>query len=106
MSIVSLLSDPNVNSPANVDAAVMWRKDREAYDKRVAEDVARSRLHLPKDFRMPEAGSAYVAPKVMERKEEHVADDFWYESADSDDECLMEDDDDGSDNAEFDDDED
>jgi ubiquitin-conjugating enzyme E2 R len=102
ISIVSLLSDPNINSPANVDAAVAWRKDKEAYNKRVAQDVAASRLNMPKDFTMPLVEStAYVAPKTSELKEEVVDDDFWYESADSvdEDESLMEDDYEGSENA-------
>lgn len=100
ISIVSLLSDPNINSPANVDAAVAWRKDRDAYNKRVAQDVTASRLNMPKDFNMPLGEStAYVAPKSSEPKEEVVDDDFWYESADSvdEDESLMEDDYEGSD---------
>lgn len=36
LSITSLLNSPNVSSPANVDASVEWRKDKEAYRKRVA----------------------------------------------------------------------
>lgn len=102
ISIVSLLSDPNISSPANVDAAVAWRKDREAYNKRVAQDVAASQLNMPKDFNMPLMEStAYVAPKANEHKDEVVDDDFWYESADSvdEDESLMEDDYEVSDNA-------
>lgn len=83
ISIVSLLSDPNINSPANVDAAVAWRKDPEAYNKRVAQDVASSKMDIPKDFIMPQSERAYVAPKTAEPKEDVVDDEFWYESADS-----------------------
>lgn len=35
MSIVSLLNDPNCDSPANLDAANDYRKNREAYIKKV-----------------------------------------------------------------------
>lgn len=106
ISIVSLLSDPNINSPANVDAAVGWRKNREEYNRRVAQDVAASKKNIPKGFVMPMLETAYVAPK-SNVKEEVVDDDFWYESADSmDDESLMEgdeneEDEEGSDNPDY-----
>jgi ubiquitin-conjugating enzyme E2 R len=109
ISIVSLLSDPNINSPANVDAAVAWRKDRDAYNKKVAQDVDVSKHNIPTDFQMPVVERAYVAPKGQEGKEDVVDDDFWYESADSeDDESLMVDDyedeeEEGSDNPDYDD---
>ncbi|ANB15941.1 SCF E2 ubiquitin-protein ligase catalytic subunit CDC34 [Sugiyamaella lignohabitans] len=109
ISIVSLLSDPNINSPANVDAAVAWRKDRPSYNKRVAQDVAASKQNIPKDFKMPLLESeAYVAPKPAEPRDDVVDDDFWYESADDsmEDEDVMEDDGDESDNFEDEDDED
>lgn len=35
MSVISLLSDPNLESPANVDAAVQMRKDYEGYKQKV-----------------------------------------------------------------------
>ena len=41
-----MFSDPNINSPANIDAAKEWRDDREAYTLRVLETVAASQAHL------------------------------------------------------------
>lgn len=35
MSVISLLSDPNLDSPANVDAAIQMRRDFEAYKRKV-----------------------------------------------------------------------
>lgn len=35
MSVISMLNDPNIESPANIDASVMFRDDREAYNKKV-----------------------------------------------------------------------
>ena len=35
LSFISLLSDPNTSSPANVDASVEWRDKRAAYTTRV-----------------------------------------------------------------------
>ena len=33
MSVISMLSDPNINSPANIDASVMYRDDIKTYNK-------------------------------------------------------------------------
>eukprot|EP00467_Chlorarachnion_reptans_P020580 CAMPEP_0114525026 /NCGR_PEP_ID=MMETSP0109-20121206/22186_1 /TAXON_ID=29199 /ORGANISM="Chlorarachnion reptans, Strain CCCM449" /LENGTH=170 /DNA_ID=CAMNT_0001706543 /DNA_START=26 /DNA_END=538 /DNA_ORIENTATION=+ len=35
VSVVSLLSDPNLESPANIDASVMMKKDPKEYKKKV-----------------------------------------------------------------------
>jgi ubiquitin-conjugating enzyme E2 G1 len=42
VSIVSMLGDPNDESPANLDAAVMWRNDRAAFKKKVRQVVRKS----------------------------------------------------------------
>jgi ubiquitin-conjugating enzyme E2 G1 len=42
VSVISMLSDPNDDSPANIDAAVMWRDDRQSFKKRVREVVRKS----------------------------------------------------------------
>lgn len=34
-----MLSDPNDNSPANLDAAIQWRKDKEGFKKAVRKTV-------------------------------------------------------------------
>ncbi|CAN0442014.1 unnamed protein product, partial [Hapterophycus canaliculatus] len=34
VSVISMLSDPNDESPANIDAAVMWRNDRESFKRK------------------------------------------------------------------------
>lgn len=35
ISVISMMVDPNLDSPANVDAAKMYREKREEYNKRV-----------------------------------------------------------------------
>mmetsp|Transcript_18573 Transcript_18573/g.57074 ORF Transcript_18573/g.57074 Transcript_18573/m.57074 type:complete len:171 (-) Transcript_18573:635-1147(-) len=35
VSVISMLSDPNDSSPANIDAAVMWREQPEQFKKQV-----------------------------------------------------------------------
>lgn len=53
ISIVSLLEDPNINSPANVDAAVEFRKNLDQYKGRVKLEVERSKQDIPAGFVMP-----------------------------------------------------
>lgn len=38
---MSMLAEPNDESPANVDAARMWRENRGAYEREVREGVRR-----------------------------------------------------------------
>lgn len=42
LSVISLFADPNDESPANIDAAVQWREDRDAFKKQVRKIVDRS----------------------------------------------------------------
>ena len=43
---MSMLAEPNDESPANVEAAKMWRDDRRAFEVKVEGDIRRS-LGLP-----------------------------------------------------------
>ena len=38
---MSMLAEPNDESPANVEAAKMWRERRDEYEKKVREGVRR-----------------------------------------------------------------
>mmetsp|Transcript_23950 Transcript_23950/g.56575 ORF Transcript_23950/g.56575 Transcript_23950/m.56575 type:complete len:233 (+) Transcript_23950:12-710(+) len=42
ISVISMLSDPNDESPANLDAAVQWRNDKKAFKKKVRQIVRKS----------------------------------------------------------------
>ena len=42
LSVISMLNDPNCDSPANVDAAVMFRNNRKDYDKKVRQLALKS----------------------------------------------------------------
>ena len=44
LSILSMLSNPNFESPANVDASVLWRDNWNEYKKRVYKIVAKSQV--------------------------------------------------------------
>jgi ubiquitin-conjugating enzyme E2 R len=102
VSILSLLEDPNPDSPANVDASVAWRNDRERYNNTVRREsdffclvvrhekvrlmnddvgqVEKSKEDIPVGFKIPES-EVYTAPPT----EDVVDDSFWYEDADFDD---------------------
>ncbi|CCC71811.1 hypothetical protein NCAS_0I01430 [Naumovozyma castellii] len=67
ISIVSLLEDPNVSSPANVDAAVEYRKNYNEYKKKVLQQVERSRQCIPNGFVMPTSDTAaYISKKEVD----------------------------------------
>ena len=42
ISVMSMLAEPNDESPANIDAAKMWRNKREEYEKVVRQNVKKS----------------------------------------------------------------
>lgn len=95
ISVLSLLDDAEVSSPANVDAGVLLRNDPAAYQDRVRQDRDKSKEDIPKDFVMPTHESAF-------KKEEPVVDEFsWSDSdvesfgaSDSDEQMFDDDDDD------------
>ena len=46
ISIISMLSSPNDESPANIDAAKEWRENREGFKRHVARIVRKSQEML------------------------------------------------------------
>ena len=42
LSIISLLSSPNFDSPANIDASTLWKKDLDTYRKKIYKLVAKT----------------------------------------------------------------
>ncbi|GBG25743.1 Ubiquitin-conjugating enzyme E2 E2 [Hondaea fermentalgiana] len=53
LSVVSLLSDPNVNDPANQYAAQLWVVNRPLFDLKCEELARESRKSVPRDFIAP-----------------------------------------------------
>ncbi|KAI8912638.1 putative ubiquitin conjugating enzyme [Gorgonomyces haynaldii] len=80
LSVVSLLSDPNASSPANLDAGVMWRNDRKKYEQIVKMQVEQSKKDIPEDL----DGSYVVKPPVQHSPVDD--DDFWNDEDYEDDE--------------------
>ncbi|KAI8138611.1 ubiquitin-conjugating enzyme/RWD-like protein [Fennellomyces sp. T-0311] len=96
ISIISLLADPNCSSPANVDAGVAYRKNREAFDSIVKSQVDASKKDIPPGFQMPKSEKDFMlaAPAEIEDDE-----NFWYESADESDFIDDDDEDDDDDRS-------
>ncbi len=42
VSVISMLTDPNDESPANIDAGIMWRTNKKEFKKKVREIVRKS----------------------------------------------------------------
>jgi len=79
ISILSLLDDAEVSSPANVDAGVMLRTDPDMFRSIVKSNVEASKAHRPATFEMPTQDTP--AREVVEKED----DDFWAESGDDSD---------------------
>jgi len=75
LSVLSLLDDAEVSSPANVDAGVMLRNKPEEYKEMVRKDLAASKADIPAGFVMPTHESAFRT-----KKEEHDFDMSWEDS--------------------------
>ncbi|KAI9807303.1 MAG: hypothetical protein M1833_000046 [Piccolia ochrophora] len=74
ISILSLLDDAEVSSPANVDAGVMLRNKPLEFKQKVKEDVENSKRDIPEGFVMPTHAEVHKEKQVAEDP------DFWYES--------------------------
>lgn len=96
ISIVSLLEDPNLGSPANMDASFLLRKNYESYKEKVLEGVERSKKDIPEGFVIPDSEElAFGNNKVVnkEQEPENYDEEFWYDSDEEsfDEESLMDD---------------
>lgn len=98
LSILSLLDDAEVSSPANVDAGVMLRKSPEQYKERVERDVEVSKMDLPEGFIVPTHQAAHkhdMDDNSFSWSDSEQEDDFG--GSDSDAEMTL-DEDDGDEN--------
>jgi ubiquitin-conjugating enzyme E2 R len=76
ISILSLLDDAEVSSPANVDAGVLLRKSPEEYKETVRKCVEASKADIPDGYEMPtHESTSMTAPKIKDDDS-----DFWAES--------------------------
>jgi ubiquitin-conjugating enzyme E2 R len=77
LSVLSLLDDAEVSSPANVDASVMLRSNPDQYKDMVRKDLEASKADIPAGFVMPTHESAFKT-----KKEEGDFDMSWEDSDD------------------------
>ncbi|RDL35354.1 Uncharacterized protein BP5553_07285 [Venustampulla echinocandica] len=78
-SVLLLLDDPEIASPANVDAGVMYRDNRAQYNQKASETVAASKKDIPDGFVMPTTLESAPPEKIPDD------DNFWNESDAEDD---------------------
>lgn len=78
-SVLLLLDDPEIASPANVDAGVMYRDNRAEYEAKARETVLISKEDVPERFVMPATLDEAPPAKIPDD------DDFWNESDPEDD---------------------
>ena len=81
LSVLSMLSDPNIYSAANVDCAKQYRDDRASFNLKNERLAQKALRELPADFKMPEP-KKYVPPV----SEDIMGDDAEYEIDIEDDE--------------------
>ncbi|KAI6226480.1 Ubiquitin conjugating-3 enzyme [Aphelenchoides fujianensis] len=67
LSVISLLNEPNLSSPANVDAAALYKKWQEGGDEEyvqtIKKQIADSKLEAERDgVKVPETVEEYVVP--------------------------------------------
>jgi len=65
LSVVSLLSDPNADDPANSDAAREYEEEYDGFVQRCADLARRSRKEIPEDFVMPAVSSQPCATSTQ-----------------------------------------
>lgn len=80
-SVLLLLDDPEINSPANVDASVLYRDRRDEYDARAKETVAKTQRDVPEGLHMP--STADLTPAPVKPAEDDA--DFWNETDEEED---------------------
>ena len=78
-SVLLLLDDPEIASPANVDAGVMYRDNRALYNIKAQEAVKISKKDIPAGFVMPTTLESAPPEKIQDD------DNFWNESEAEDD---------------------
>jgi ubiquitin-conjugating enzyme E2 R len=78
-SVLLLLDDPEISSPANVDAGVMYRDNRSQYNEKAKEAVEASKKDIPAGYIVPTTLETAPPAKIDDN------DDFWADSDAEDD---------------------
>merc|ERR1711988_318789 len=80
LSVISMLNEPNISSPANVDASVQYRNHRDEYNIRVSKEVEESKkLAIREGVIVPTTIDEYTIKHVpVEEMVEESSDDEKY----------------------------
>jgi ubiquitin-conjugating enzyme E2 R len=78
-SVLLLLDDPEISSPANVDAGVMYRDNRAQYNEKAKAAVEASKKDIPAGYTVPTTLETAPPAKIDDN------DDFWVDSEAEDD---------------------
>lgn len=81
-SVLLLLDDPEIGSPANVDAGVTYRDRREQYDRRARDVAEKSKNDIPPGVHFPTPEELAAVPKSHNMMDDD--DDFWNETDEED----------------------
>lgn len=80
-SVLLLMDDPEISSPANVDASVLYRDHRDEYNLKARALVEQTKIDVPVESRMPT--HAELAPAPVKPVEDDA--DFWVMTDEDDD---------------------
>ncbi|KAH6684480.1 ubiquitin-conjugating enzyme/RWD-like protein [Halenospora varia] len=109
-SVLLLLDDPEISSPANVDAGVMYRDKRDEYNVKAHEAVKTSKKDIPEGFVMPTTLDSTPPEKIQDDNdfwnESEAEDDFGASDSSGEDNFEMDEDDDGEEQEFYDEEED
>lgn len=102
ISVLSLLDDAEISSPANVDAAKDFRDDKIKFKEMVQKDLDAAKQDIPKGFVIPTHEDAFKQTKeeeyMMSWEDSDAEGDLGSDFDEMDDEADEEDEDTGSDN--------
>lgn len=99
MSIISILDDPNIQSPANIEASNMWRDHRDKYNERIKQYAKKTHANIPEDFDIPNDNVVCGSAKQEDE------DDWYFDEESDDDNEDEEDEDDDADQMSYEEDE-
>lgn len=93
LSVISLLSDPNTQDPANAGAAAMYQQRREEYAAICRQQVQQSLKYLPKDWEPPEQLVKEAKEREAEEEKQRLMEQKALEEAEKEEEEEEDDDD-------------
>jgi len=88
LSVMSMLGDPNISSPANVDASVEMRKQPDKYVSRIKALIEKANKLVPSGIKIPHPDTNPVERKAALEKQKllnHHDDDFMMDGYDDED---------------------